>query len=275
MRTTKPISTISFNSANFLELKLNELLKAGRISFWAFIPHLPEDDEAGNKEHHHVYIEPAKMLQTDDIRAELREYDPTHPDKPKGTLTFKSSNFDHWYLYGLHDKKYLASKGQSRKYHYSHSQMISSDADDLLCKARCIDMMSLTPYADIEDAIHNGISFQEYFRRGTIPLPQLALWQRAWDLLSRAMTERGAYKPHWILDPETGEVIDPTKPKESPQTPSETPLPKTKSADVLRYEVVTGQPWPYAGMDKPGPLSPDEPPQGNYTEIGTDDELPW
>lgn len=216
MRTTKPVATISFNSAHYLELKLNELVKAGRVSFWAFVTHQPEDDEGGSKEHHHLYIEPSKMLQTDELRAELREYDPTHPDKPKGTLTFNSSKFDPWYLYGLHDKRYLASKGQSRRFHYSHSDFHSSDADDLLCKARCIDMMSLTPYADIEDAIHNGISFSEYFRRGTIPLPQLALWQRAWDLLSQNMTQRGEYKPHLILDAETGEVIDPTEVLDAP-----------------------------------------------------------
>ena len=45
MRTTKPIATISFNTPDFLKLKLNELLKAGRLSFWAFIVHKPEDDD--------------------------------------------------------------------------------------------------------------------------------------------------------------------------------------------------------------------------------------
>ena len=106
VRTTKPIATIAFNTPSFLEVKLNELLKAGRISFWAFIQHKPEDDEAGRKYHSHVFVEPSKMLQTDDLRAELREFDPEHPDKPLGTITRNTSKFDPWYLYALHDKRY-------------------------------------------------------------------------------------------------------------------------------------------------------------------------
>lgn len=92
MRTTKPIATISFNSPAFLKLKLEELTKAGKISFWAFIPHKPEDDEAGTKEHNHLYAEPSKMMQTDDLKAELLEFDPEHPDKPKGCLPFRTSS---------------------------------------------------------------------------------------------------------------------------------------------------------------------------------------
>lgn len=209
MRTTKPISTIAFNSTAFLEVKLNELINAGRISFWAFIEHKPEDDEAGKKYHCHVYIEPSKMLQTDDIRAELKEFDPEHPDKPRGCITFKSSKFDPWYLYALHDKRYLASKGQSRRFHYAHDEIRSSDPDDLLCKARSIDMVSLSPYADMEDAQAHGFTFAEYFARGTIPLQQVALYQRSWELLMQVKTDRADREGHPMdVDPDTGEVIE-------------------------------------------------------------------
>lgn len=210
MRTTKPIATIAFNSISFLKLKLNELLKAGRISFWAFIAHKPEDDEGGKKEHCHLYVEPSKMLQTDDLRAELREYDPEHPDKPKGCISFKSSKFDPWYLYALHDKRYLASKGQSRRFHYEHENIITSDEDDLLFKARSIDLVGLSPYADMADAQRQGITFSEYFARGTIPLPQVILFERAWDLLLDNHTYRGGHEGHPMdIDPLTGEVIEP------------------------------------------------------------------
>lgn len=209
MRTTKPTSTISFNTPDYLECKLNELLKAGRLSFWAFIVHKPEDDEAGKKEHCHVYVEPSKMLQTDDLKAELLEYDPKNPTKPRGTISWKSSKFDPWYLYALHDKRYLASKGQSRIYHYSHDEIRSSDLDDLLCKSRCIDMMSLSPYADMEDAQRHGLSWVEYFSRGTVPLPQVALFERAWNLLLQYKTERAGREGHPMdVDTETGEVTD-------------------------------------------------------------------
>ena len=69
MRTTKPIATISFNTPEYLKLKLDELTKAKKIAFWAYIVHQPEDDEAGNKVHMHVYIEPSAMVQTEDLRA--------------------------------------------------------------------------------------------------------------------------------------------------------------------------------------------------------------
>lgn len=196
MRTTKPISTISFNTPTYLAVKLNELLQAKRISFWAFIIHKPEDDEGGKKEHMHVYVEPSKMLQTDDLRQELKEFDASNPSKPLGCLTFNTSRFDAWYLYALHDKRFLASKGQSRRYHYEHADIYSSDDDDLLCKSRSIDLISLSPYADMEQAIELGLTFEEYFSRGTIPLPQLKLFQSAWALLLQSKTIRGTSVGH-------------------------------------------------------------------------------
>lgn len=209
MRTTRPISTISFNTPDFLKLKLNELLKVGRLSFWAFIVHKPEDDEGGRKEHCHVYVEPSKMLQTDDLKAELKEYDPEHPDKPRGCISFNSSKFDPWYLYALHDKRYLASKGQSRKFHYEHDEILTSDYDDLTFKARSIDMIGLSPYADMEDALRQGLTFSQYFKRGTIPIPQVALFEKAWKLLTAVHTERAGREGHPMdVDPYTGEVLD-------------------------------------------------------------------
>lgn len=213
MRTTKPISTISFNSPDYLELKLNELVTAGRISFWAFISHKPEDDEGGKKVHAHVYVEPSKMLQTDDLKAHLSEYDPKEPTKPRGCLPWKSSKFDPWYLYGLHDKRYLASKGQARRYHYTHDDIRSSDPDNLLFLARSIDLTSLSPYADMEDAQKRGISWAEYFARGTVPLPQVKLFEAAWYTLLEARTERANREPHpmdlgdgVVIDTDSGEV---------------------------------------------------------------------
>lgn len=210
MRTTKPIATISFNTPDYLEYKLEELRKAGRISFWAFISHKPEDDEGGNKEHAHVYVEPSKMMQTEDLREELKELDPERPDKPKACLSFRSSKFGDWYLYGLHDRAYLASKGQSRRYHYSHDEMRTSDPDDLLCMARSIDMLSITPYADMLEAQKHGYTFEQYFRRGTIPLPQVALWERAWHILMAGdYTERAERNGHPMdVDMSTGEATE-------------------------------------------------------------------
>lgn len=196
MRTAKSISTISFNTPDFLKLKLRELTSAGRISFWSFIVHNPEDDEGGKKEHIHLFIEPSKMLQTDDLKQDFAEFDFDKPDKPKTCISFVSSKFNHWYLYSLHDRRYLASKGQSRKFHYVIDDFVSSSYDELLYRVRSIDLLSLSPYADIEDAIDHGLTFQEYFARGTIPIQQIKLYEIAWNLMQSDLLNRNGRKGH-------------------------------------------------------------------------------
>ena len=199
MRTTKPISTISYNSPLFLTLKLEELRKAKIITWWAYIYHIAEDDEQGKKDHIHLYVEPAKMLQTEDLREELREPDPDN-DKPLGCLSWESSKFDHWYMYSLHDKRYLASKGQSRRYSYRHDEIVTNDDDELLHRARRIDHLSLSPYGDMLDAIEHGFTWPEYFARGTVPLPQLNAFEKAWFLLAAQRTERNGRSGHDDLE---------------------------------------------------------------------------
>lgn len=196
MRTTKPIATISFNTPEYLALKLQELQDAKRISFWAFIVHSPEDDEGGKKSHAHVYVEPSKMLQTDDLRDSLKEFDPLHPDKPLGCLKWVSSKFDDWYMYALHDRRYLAMKGQARRFHYHHDDIVSGDYDDLLCMSRNIDLLALSPYAAMLDAIQQGLTFQEFFRRGTIPILQVRQWESAWYMLLESATDRNGRAGH-------------------------------------------------------------------------------
>lgn len=186
MRTTKPIATVSFNTKEFLEMKLKEMQKAKILSFWAFIEHQPEDDEGGKKVHYHVYMQPSKMCQTDDLKDEFREYDPEKPDKPRAWLSVDTSNFPNWYLYALHDKRYLASKGLTKKYHYRHEQMVSSDEDELLFKVRTINLIELSPYEDMQQAIENGVRWDEYVARGTVPIQMFRQWRDAFQSLCSA-----------------------------------------------------------------------------------------
>ena len=230
MRTTKPISTISFNSSDFLYQKLMELVNAKRISFFAFIRHKPEDDEGGKKFHHHVYCEPSKMLQTDDLRDELKEFDPEHPDKPKTCLTWKSSKFDDWYMYSIHDKRYLAQKQQSRKYQYQDCDFYASDFDDLNAKVKSIDLLNLSPYSDMLNAIENGVEWCEYFSRGTVPIPQIRQFQEAFLLLQATATHRNGRNTHSPTCDSNGEVIEASVSDEN-----------AKTFDAVTYTGVT--PW--------------------------------
>lgn len=205
MRTTKPVATISYNSPEFLKVKLEELRRGKIISFWAFISHQPEEDE--RKKHIHVYCEPSKMLQTDDLKNFCIEFNPGDPDKPFGTIGWRSSKFADWYLYGLHDAAYLSSKGQSRHFHYSHDDFISSDNDEFDELVRQIDRFSVTPYASMIDSINHGLSWEEFFARGTVPIPQINAWRLAYQSLIENQLKRNGRKNHEVNE-STGELID-------------------------------------------------------------------
>ena len=182
MKTTMPTSTISYNSGGFLKLKLDELLKAEVIQFYAFIEHVPEEDE--KKKHKHLYIEPAKSVQTEELRDELREYVEETPDKPLGCMPFGKSKFGDWYLYAIHDEAYLSSKGQTRKFHYRRDMFITSDDDYFDELVRNIDMLKITPYQKLAESIKHGDSFGDVIRRGQVPINQLANWHTAWQVLA-------------------------------------------------------------------------------------------
>lgn len=200
MRTTKPITTISFNTPEFLELKLNELVKNKVLSFWAFIRHNPEEDEGGKKHHQHVYVVPSKMLQTDDLRDELKEFDPHNLKKPLGCLLWNTSKFDEWYLYALHDKRYLASKGQARKFEYLPEDFKTSDSDDLFALSSGINRLHLTVYDEMLGAQKDGLTFEQFFQRGTTPIQLIRQYQVAWELLLTPQTFRNGRSTHSPID---------------------------------------------------------------------------
>ncbi|MBR4906597.1 MAG: hypothetical protein IKZ44_07045 [Clostridia bacterium] len=99
-------------------------------------------------------------------------------------------------MYALHDRGYLASKQQSRRFHYSASQVISSDPDDLTYKARTIDMLSVSPYAAMMDAQQQGLTWEDFFRRGAVPITQLKQWRDAWFTLLQGFTDRAGREGH-------------------------------------------------------------------------------
>ena len=221
MKTSKPVATISFNTEPFLRGKLRELTKAGVIEFWAYIKHKPEPDEGGDeasgKAHFHVYMEPAKLVQTTEVRAEFREPDPANT-KPRGCLQVVKSNFDNWYLYGLHNPDYLASKGERRVYSYQPDDFVSSDEDDMKAKVSKIDIGNITPYITMAKYQSEGKQFREYVLGERISIRDITSYQRAWDMLmdTAPRVERGGRRGHALdyisgddlIDDETGEILE-------------------------------------------------------------------
>lgn len=195
MRTSKPISTISYNSLPFLKEKLDNLVDKQVLEFYFFIWHHAEDDEAGTKDHCHVYAQPAKVINTVALKEEFKEIDP-HCNLPLGTIVWKRSKFMDAYLYFLHDKTYLAYKGQSRRYCYNQCEVITNDPQTLRYEIYNIDLLDLTPYADMKNALDDGLTFNEYFARGRIPIQQVSNWERSWYLLKENKTFRNGREGH-------------------------------------------------------------------------------
>lgn len=208
MKTRKPITTVSYNSSSFLRLKLEELRKAKIISVWFFIEHQPEEDE--KKAHKHVFIIPAKTIQTDDLIDELIEPVPGS-EKPLKCMHFQSCNsFPDWYLYSIHDASYLFRKGQFRKYSYTPDDMVCSDRDELDAMVHEIDMTDGTGIGRMANAIKQGISWEEYVRRGAVPVQLFKQYQAAWETLTGSFTYRNGRTTHSPIevDPSTGVIIE-------------------------------------------------------------------
>ena len=206
MKTSKPFSTISYNSPKFIEVKLNDLVNRRKISFWAFVEHLPEEDE--KKKHKHLFIIPNGQINTDEVDDYLLEHDPEHPDKPLKCMPFTSSKFMDWYLYSIHDTDYLASKGHARKYHYTREEVICSDSDYLNEEIHRMDMSKLSKVKALNQAVKDGIPFEKLLMTGQIPVQQVYAFRQAYDMINGFLhTERNGRKTHQIVDPETGEVI--------------------------------------------------------------------
>lgn len=169
MRTSKPISTVSYNTPAFFEGTCDRLLKSKIISFYAFIVHKGEDDESGKKDHIHAYFELSKTVQTDDLKEMFIEPDPTNT-KPLCCLNFRPSKFAEWYQYGLHDPYYLMQKGMERKFSYKHEDIITSSEEEL--HALSYDVVgkpSHNLYNIIERCVSLGMPFNEIVAHGFIP----------------------------------------------------------------------------------------------------------
>jgi hypothetical protein len=56
-------------------VKLNEMIADALLDFWAYIEHLPEQDE--KKRHKHLYLVPSKLIDTAVFQKRLQEIDTT------------------------------------------------------------------------------------------------------------------------------------------------------------------------------------------------------
>ena len=130
MATRKPISTISYNTEEFLKEVLDGWIDSHLIQCYTYIKHKGEE---GDKDHIHLRIEPNKSLDPMNLTEELKEY-VEGSSKPLGVRPWRPSKEEDWFLYAIHDKNYLAIKysdSKDGKLEYKVKDIVCSDGYDV------------------------------------------------------------------------------------------------------------------------------------------------
>lgn len=135
MKTSKPISTISYNSEEFLRAKLDYLVRSGEVAFWYYIKHHGEYDKETNiqdKDHIHVYLEFADRVDTIKLGEMFLEYENGDLNsKPLKCMPFRVSKPYDALLYNIHHSQYLLQKFEQKEFSYTLDDIVSSDRDYL------------------------------------------------------------------------------------------------------------------------------------------------
>lgn len=135
MKTSKPISTISYNSEEFLKAKLDYLVRSGEVAFWYYIKHHGEYDKETNiqdKDHIHLYCEFADRVDTIKLGEVFLEYENGDLNsKPLKCMPFRVSKPYDALLYNIHHAQYLLQKFEQKEFAYTIGDIVTSDRDYL------------------------------------------------------------------------------------------------------------------------------------------------
>ena len=180
MRTSKFISTISYNTPYFLETALNNLIKENYIVFWAYIEHLPESGET--KKHKHLFIQPNGCINTDNLKDCFVEAVPDS-NIPLNIMPFRVSKIEDCLLYFLHDVKYLNRKCIRKKYHYQLSDFHCSNADYLVELYYSLDLSKFGNFDTLVENSKLGVRFSKLVANGLVPFQQIKNLQLLYEYL--------------------------------------------------------------------------------------------
>lgn len=198
MTTSKLVSTVSYNTKEFLINKLNELVEIEIIEFYILIEHEPEADE--KKKHFHVLLYPAKRIDTVKLRKKFEEYDPSS-ELPLCCLPFQQTKrFSDWYLYAIHSPIYLASKLESRKHIYNDNDLITNDYDYLHHLISEVDYGGNNIYLKMFEAQKKGVTFEQFIIAKAIPPQLINSYHTAWYMMTDFKLERNGHQTHEHVD---------------------------------------------------------------------------
>ena len=177
MATSKPISSISYNTELYLVSKLTRLVESGIISFWAYIHHNGEEktnDEAAGKDHIHLLMIPNRCVDLVAVGKQFQEFYPNDPQRPLRCMPFRTSKTDDWIMYALHDPDYLAFHGMEKTYVYDVVDFVASDEDylhQLWVEAR--QSLHNNPAIKIRRKAKEGVSFTRLVQSGAVSIQQI------------------------------------------------------------------------------------------------------
>lgn len=197
MRTSRGFSAVSYNTCYFLENKLKDLTNHDVLAFWMYIEHKAESDD--KSEHKHVYMIPDCRIDTQALSTEFIQ-SVQGEQLPRRLIVGRNCKFLETYLYFLHDKKFLESRGLERKYHYSKDMLICSDdtmLHEFLITADYSKVQKKCPSSMIIEAIEDGQTWLQFVCNGNVPTQQYAGYRKMWQDIE-------AY--YRVINKETGEI---------------------------------------------------------------------
>lgn len=187
--TSAQIGTISYNSEEFLQLTLNEMLEKNDILYWCYIKHKGDEDE--KKDHIHVRIHPNGRI---DLAALAKEFIEPVPDNlPLRCLLWRNAELHNWFMYCVHDPDYLQSKNLIRNCKYTFDNFVSSSTDDtrLFYMESREEFFNSPDYTEmvIKRELDNGVSLHDLITQGLIRPRDVFKYKQYYSALNHKLEE--------------------------------------------------------------------------------------
>lgn len=176
MATKKPVSTISFNTQEFLNHQLKKLIEDEILQSWVYIKHYAEKDTT--KDHFHVLLIPSSPL--DPVRIRRRFLEPKAGEKDLCCLPFQPSKVGDWLLYALHDSAYLLKKGLERVNHYRLENLVTNEGPEWIENIYndAVETFTDSRLATFLSQMENGADFAELLASGLVPPNQVVFYEK-------------------------------------------------------------------------------------------------
>lgn len=204
MRSTKSISSIAYHRPEVFGPLTDSLRGAGAIGPVLWIPH---HGEGGDKPHIHlVLLGGFKTYDTTKVGS-LWGFDIVGDAKGSVSSLWRvTRNISDWLLYGVHDAKYLASKGLERECSYDWEDVRCSSGDEeirsqLIAEAKdYAKTLGDKTTARLIMLAKRGWDWREVVLSGLVPMGQLSQASRAWEYIV------STYHPKYGSEVEDGQA---------------------------------------------------------------------